>query len=60
MTDTAPRPGMAARRTVGGELIEWLDVPKRAVALGKDPQPATMAGYVDTTEDSGGVHTNSG
>ncbi|WP_439694254.1 M4 family metallopeptidase [Curtobacterium sp. SP.BCo] len=28
--------------------------------LGKDPQPATMAGYVDTTEDSGGVHTNSG
>jgi len=28
--------------------------------LGKDPQPATMAGYVDTTEDAGGVHTNSG
>lgn len=28
--------------------------------LGKDPQPATMAGYVHTTEDSGGVHTNSG
>jgi len=28
--------------------------------LGKDPQPATMAGYVDTTEDEGGVHTNSG
>ncbi|PCN48279.1 peptidase M4 family protein [Curtobacterium sp. 'Ferrero'] len=28
--------------------------------LGKDPQPATMAGYVDTTDDNGGVHTNSG
>ncbi|WP_144764110.1 M4 family metallopeptidase [Curtobacterium sp. 9128] len=28
--------------------------------LGKDPQPATMADYLDTTEDSGGVHTNSG
>lgn len=28
--------------------------------LGKDPQPATMAGYVDTTEDDGGVHINSG
>jgi len=28
--------------------------------LGKDPQPATMAGYVDTDEDNGGVHVNSG
>ncbi len=28
--------------------------------LGKDPQPATMAGYVRTSRDSGGVHTNSG
>ncbi|QCR43022.1 peptidase M4 family protein [Curtobacterium sp. SGAir0471] len=28
--------------------------------LGKDPQPATMADYVETTEDSGGVHLNSG
>jgi Zn-dependent metalloprotease len=28
--------------------------------LGKDDQPATMAGYVHTSEDSGGVHTNSG
>ncbi|WIB27477.1 M4 family metallopeptidase [Curtobacterium sp. MCSS17_015] len=28
--------------------------------LGKDPQPATMADYVDTTEDQGGVHLNSG
>jgi len=28
--------------------------------LGKDPQPATMAGYVETDEDNGGVHVNSG
>jgi Zn-dependent metalloprotease len=28
--------------------------------LGKDPQPATMAGYVDTADDNGGVHLNSG
>ena len=29
-------------------------------ALGKDPQPDSMAGYVETTEDNGGVHLNSG
>jgi Zn-dependent metalloprotease len=28
--------------------------------LGKDPQPTTMAGYVETTDDNGGVHINSG
>ena len=28
--------------------------------LGKDPQPATMKGYVQTEEDNGGVHINSG
>jgi Zn-dependent metalloprotease len=28
--------------------------------LGKDPQPADMSGYVDTTDDNGGVHINSG
>ena len=28
--------------------------------LGRDPQPASMAGYVDTTSDDGGVHINSG
>jgi Zn-dependent metalloprotease len=28
--------------------------------IGNDPQPATMSGYVDTAEDNGGVHTNSG
>lgn len=28
--------------------------------LGKDPQPATMADYVQTADDNGGVHINSG
>jgi Zn-dependent metalloprotease len=28
--------------------------------IGKDPQPATMAGYVETSDDNGGVHINSG
>jgi hypothetical protein len=28
--------------------------------LGKDPQPADMSGYVETTDDNGGVHINSG
>jgi Zn-dependent metalloprotease len=28
--------------------------------LGRDPQPADYAGFVHTTEDSGGVHINSG
>ncbi len=28
--------------------------------LGKDPQPATFADYVETTDDNGGVHLNSG
>jgi len=28
--------------------------------LGKDPQPGTMAGYVNTDQDTGGVHINSG
>jgi Zn-dependent metalloprotease len=28
--------------------------------LGKDPQVASMGDYVDTDEDNGGVHTNSG
>jgi Zn-dependent metalloprotease len=31
-----------------------------AVLGGKDPQPATMADYVDTSDDEGGVHINSG
>ena len=29
-------------------------------ALGKDPQPADMSGYIETADDNGGVHLNSG
>ena len=29
-------------------------------ALGKDPQAGDMSGYVETTDDNGGVHLNSG
>jgi hypothetical protein len=29
-------------------------------ALGRDPQPDSMAGYVETSDDNGGVHINSG
>ena len=32
----------------------------RSPAIGKDPQPATMSGYIDTAADDGGVHINSG
>jgi len=28
--------------------------------IGRDPQPSTMAGYVETSDDNGGVHINSG
>ncbi|HYN29607.1 MAG TPA: protealysin inhibitor emfourin [Dermatophilaceae bacterium] len=28
--------------------------------LGRDPQPSRMSGYVETTDDNGGVHINSG
>ncbi|HSW88452.1 MAG TPA: M4 family metallopeptidase [Candidatus Saccharimonadales bacterium] len=28
--------------------------------LGKDPQPATMEDFVQTADDNGGVHINSG
>jgi Zn-dependent metalloprotease len=28
--------------------------------IGRDPQPAHMSGYVDTNDDNGGVHINSG
>jgi Zn-dependent metalloprotease len=28
--------------------------------IGKDPQPANMDGYINTQEDNGGVHINSG
>ncbi|WP_413602370.1 M4 family metallopeptidase [Curtobacterium sp. Curtsp57] len=48
---------------VHGVALRSMQAPGTAYddpVLGKDPQPATMAGYVDTEDDSGGVHTNSG
>lgn len=48
---------------VEGEALRSLKAPGTAYdddVLGKDPQPATMADYVETTSDNGGVHINSG
>jgi Zn-dependent metalloprotease len=49
--------------SVHGTALRSLKAPGSAFddpLLGKDPQPATMAGYVKTSADNGGVHTNSG
>ncbi|MDY1006354.1 cupin domain-containing protein [Curtobacterium sp. CFBP9011] len=59
MTDTAPRPGMAARRTVTGDLVEWLDVPSRARALGMEPHPEG-GWYVRTWTSPATVQTPAG
>jgi Zn-dependent metalloprotease len=48
---------------VNGVGIRSMKAPGTAYddpVLGKDPQPATMADYVNTTSDNGGVHINSG
>ena len=48
---------------VQGDALRSLKAPGTAYdddVLGKDPQPSTMSGYVETTEDYGGVHLNSG
>ncbi len=48
---------------VRGVALRSLKAPGTAYddpRLGRDPQPATMSGYVTTTSDSGGVHINSG
>lgn len=49
--------------TVKGVALRSMKAPGTAYddpQLGKDPQPATMDGYVETTDDDGGVHLNSG
>ena len=49
--------------SVQGRALRSMAAPGTAYddpALGKDPQVATMADYVDTQDDNGGVHTNSG
>jgi Zn-dependent metalloprotease len=48
---------------IHGEALRSMKAPGTAYddpMLGKDPQPATMQDYVDTDEDNGGVHINSG
>ncbi|MDX6263478.1 MAG: hypothetical protein QOH84_5166 [Kribbellaceae bacterium] len=51
------RPGVA------GVALRSMKAPGTAYddpRLGRDPQPANMSGFVETTEDNGGVHLNSG
>ncbi|KXC04611.1 M4 family metallopeptidase [Microbacterium hominis] len=48
---------------VQGVALRSLSAPGTAYdddVLGRDPQPAHMRDYVDTAEDNGGVHINSG
>ncbi len=48
---------------VNGKAIRSMAAPGTAYddpVLGKDPQPAHMRDYVDSPEDNGGVHINSG
>jgi Zn-dependent metalloprotease len=48
---------------VKGKALRSMAAPGTAYddpVLGKDPQPADMAHYVDTPDDNGGVHINSG
>ncbi|MFG2883312.1 M4 family metallopeptidase [Streptomyces sp. NPDC048297] len=48
---------------VTGTALRSMKAPGTAYdddVLGKDPQPATMDGYVRTGRDNGGVHINSG
>ncbi|WP_175411145.1 M4 family metallopeptidase [Streptomyces sp. TRM64462] len=54
--------GLLAER-VEGVALRSMKAPGTAYdddLLGKDPQPATMADYVETGRDNGGVHINSG
>ncbi|MFC7218774.1 M4 family metallopeptidase [Streptomyces polyrhachis] len=54
--------GLLAPR-VQGTALRSMKAPGSAYdddVLGSDPQPATMDGYVRTSEDNGGVHINSG
>ncbi|MEJ7651389.1 MAG: M4 family metallopeptidase [Nakamurella sp.] len=49
--------------SVNGVALRSMAAPGTAYddpELGKDPQPATMADYVETSSDNGGVHINSG
>ena len=49
--------------SVHGAALRSMKAPGTAYddpVLGKDPQPANMKDYVQTTDDDGGVHINSG
>ena len=48
---------------IQGDALRSLREPGTAYddpLIGRDPQPATMDGYVETIRDNGGVHINSG
>ena len=48
---------------IKGDALRSMKAPGTAYddpVLGKDPQPAHMKDFVKTSEDNGGVHTNSG
>lgn len=48
---------------VSGEALRSMSAPGTAYddpVLGRDPQPASFADYVETADDDGGVHVNSG
>ncbi|MBV7668602.1 M4 family metallopeptidase [Streptomyces halstedii] len=48
---------------VSGDALRSMKAPGTAYdddVLGKDPQPASMDDYVETRDDNGGVHINSG
>ena len=48
---------------IQGDALRSMKAPGTAFndpTLGQDPQPATMDDYVETVEDNGGVHINSG
>ncbi len=54
--------GLFTKR-VSGTALRSLEAPGTAYddpVLGKDPQPGHMSDYVETSDDDGGVHINSG
>ncbi len=54
--------GLFTKR-VKGKALRSIEAPGTAYddpVLGKDPQPAHMSDYVETADDDGGVHINSG
>ena len=71
MIGGSPRAGTVRSRLIGkGMLVAYPDQAFRSLKapgtaydnklIHKDPQPARMADFVDTKEDDGGIHINSG